>query len=989
MNNKIVQEILKQKINFAIFDIDELNQDEIEMIFYNIRSKISKINISFENMLKKEQIKQIIESENQQILNDKLEILDLSSLKNTEITIDIINKNFEKLQKITEEYNMFFNKKTLMIVIQYILSENIYTIDDIKKIISHIKNTFSMLSSDSEDEKVDILNDFVNSLDLSEKPDEIVNYISKLNDVQYTQMKKILSSDNDISDLLDIISQPYIEYYFNKSQKFVSVDIIFDFISKYINEENMDVNIIQKIITHSISNGILNMAILKQDVFIISKYLNIVGHFDFLNEYKRSYNLQNYRRIKGNFTEKYVDYSEHNQDIDISDLNKKDDIQIIEIIYDIEMLNLKSFFRTLKYDNDKVISIIKRLAKINIKTLYKLENLVLNNQFIKLCRQNDQKILPGKIIKMIIYKILDSHNKLDLLKEQNINIDDDIDILNMKMEKLELESKKDITIDDLKNKRNNLYNLILLLKQNEEDISKYQQELNDIDEKIKQYYLSIDSIDLLNENIDELNDIMSKMTLNDNEKNQLYDIVGRYKNEIQNHIDTFGSNFEKNEEHIFYNNNIDQNLCDIIEKYEKEEKEIEKENRKNFYHNLQNDLVEKYLKNIISSIDIEYNTKHIKRINMIMDFIKHKITHTIIPHIYKNFNLGDIKYNKNDLLYFNLKIIINVFCIMLNFLNKNISYDKIYSDINQIITNNQKIKKVIIKNNNKEVPIIEKNKNNVVVEYLGEELTLNNEEVTFIQNLTGTEITVIKGNYKGNVGKIYHQKDNYVLATKDYYGRNCGCSQLPRITIMKLKYDEFKINEIEQRNNFIIENKELYNFYNNKNTSLYAITKFEINKYISIDKLDNFEKIYKLCIELINEYKTNEYTKYDNVKQLKKEYLKIKNDINNCKNDKRKYITLNKKLKKLHVDIKNTEKNMDVIKETLINDMDNLNINYSYENVNNLYLLKEHIIQQEVQKVKVDKKKLKKEKKDLEKHLRNKLIDEVSTDIKNMISSLF
>lgn len=335
-----------------------------------------------------------------------------------------------------------------------------------------------------------------------------------------------------------------------------------------------------------------------------------------------------------------------------------------------------------------------------------------------------------------------------------------------------------------------------------------------------------------------------------------------------------------------------------------------------------------------------------------------------------------------------------MFVIMLNFTNKEIDYTKVYDSLTKIIRVNENIKKVILKVNGKEAELIKERDNDVIVEYLGEQITMKKSEVRPMKDLVGKEIKVTKGNYKGNVGMIYAQKSDYVLATKDYFGRNNGVHEQPRIVVMKLKYDHFKVNEIEQREKFIVEQKELYNYYMNKDRRLYSMTKFEMNKYYMVNDISgNFEQLYKLTIELLNDYKTNEYNKYQKIREMKKEYITLKKEIEQNKNNKKRYITLNKKLKKLHKEIRNMEKNMRLIKETLIDKSENLNDNYTYEKVDGLFKLKEHMIvvkstDKKVKMTSEEKKRIKKEKLQKEKIRTFELMESMTNEITNMMSDL-
>lgn len=935
-----------------MFQIADLTESQMEVVFQNLKSKINKKNDMFERMLEN--------------------------------------------QKNSEEG--FYNKKTMQIIIQYVLNENIYTISDIKKTIQNTIDIFEMMEDNTEEEeqKTNIVTDLITELNLGEI-EEFTKYINKFTMEQYQKMKQILTEEEDIEEILDEMMRPYIEYHFNNSERYVSVDLVYDFLVKLNKDKNADKTFfMNKIIDYILGEGkILRLAFIKEDITVISNYLNVLTiKNNKLNGFIREVKQQNNIRIKKNLPKDFRSYKEHSEHLNVSGLDKKSDIKIIEIMYTVEATILKRFLKfDLKYDENKVMKIISNLNKMNIKTFYKLENLVLENKFVQMTRQNNRKMLPGKIVKMIVYKILDNNNKLEQLKQQNIDITQDVDILKFEFTKMSVENKK-TTIKDMKEQRINLNNLILLLKENGENYKTQEEELNKLDNEIKNYCLKMTEVDALETNIDDITDMMNTLDLTGSEKAQLTTLVTDFKKILDDKDNIYGENFNKENDKVFINRNVDKNLENLITKYNLENEKEDKKERKERFTKLQNDLVNFYLKNILKDIDYQYRVNNIKLYEMLSDFIRHQMNSKIIPRIYKNFYLGESKYNRNETVYHILKMVIHMFVIMLNFTNKEIDYTKVYDSLTKIIRVNENIKKVILKVNGKEAELIKERDNDVIVEYLGEQITMKKSEVRPMKDLVGKEIKVTKGNYKGNVGMIYAQKSDYVLATKDYFGRNNGVHEQPRIVVMKLKYDHFKVNEIEQREKFIVEQKELYNYYMNKDRRLYSMTKFEMNKYYMVNDISgNFEQLYKLTIELLNDYKTNEYNKYQKIREMKKEYITLKKEIEQNKNNKKRYITLNKKLKKLHKEIRNMEKNMRLIKETLIDKSENLNDNYTYEKVDGLFKLKEHMIvvkstDKKVKMTSEEKKRIKKEKLQKEKIRTFELMESMTNEITNMMSDL-
>lgn len=951
--NTQIQKILNTKINFSIFNITDLSEDQMEMVYHNLKSKITKQDQSFERMLEKQQ----------------------------------------------ESEEGFYNKKTIQIVIQYLLNDNQYTTDQIKKIIKNII-IISEMTEEEEEKTQSNMNDLIVELNLGEI-EEYTKYINKFTPLQYQMMKDILTREDDIEEFLDEIMKPYFQYHFNSSERFVAEDLVYDFLVKVEKDKTLLKKekefFMNKIIDYILTEGkILSVAFIKEDISIISNYLNILRNMnnDKLKQFIKNVNQQNKLRVIKNRHKDFRTFPEHEEHIDVSGLDKKGDIKIIEIMYVIESLALKLFFKNeLKYEENKVKLIMTNLEKINIKTYFKLQNVVLGNTFVKMVRGNNKKILPGKIVKTIIYRILDKNNKLDLLKKQTITFkQEEIDVLNVQFNKMNVQPKQ-ITLKELKNQRTNMNNLVILLKENGEDYKEQEEKLMEIDNQLKNTYLKMSSEEMLEDNIEEITDMMNVLDLTGSERAQMMNVVAQFKKTLNDQEDIFGENFNKENEKVFINRNIDKNLENLVSKFQKEFEDEEKKEKKERFNKLQNELVNTFLKSILADIDMTYRVNNMKLYEMLSEFLKHQINTKIIPRIYKTFNLGESKYNRNENVYYMLKQTIHMFVMMLNFTNKKIDYSKVYSGLEKIIRVNKKIEKVILKVNNKPAELVKERKNDVIVNYLDQEITMKKSEVKFIEDLVGKQIKITKGVHKGYVGKIYAQKTDFVLATKDLYGRNGKSVEQPRIVTLKLKYDEFKMNEEEENKKFLVENKELYTYFINNDKKLYPMTKFEMNKYYTIEEMTNFEEMYKMSIELLNDYKTNEYNSYQKIRESKKDYVSLKKEIENNKNNKRKYITLNKKLKKLHKEIRNMEKNMTLVKQTLIDCVDNLNDNYSYDKVDGLFKLREHMIKREGMKMKSkstaqQKKEEKKMKAKAEKVLRQKATDEMVEQITDMLGNL-
>jgi hypothetical protein len=380
-----------------------------------------------------------------------------------------------------------------------------------------------------------------------------------------------------------------------------------------------------------------------------------------------------------------------------------------------------------------------------------------------------------------------------------------------------------------------------------------------------------------------------------------------------------------------------------------------------------------------------------KKYDMLSDFLKYQMRN-IMPYIYKNLDIHH-KYEKNNAIYSKLRIIINTFLIILICMKKNLDYNNIYDTKYNIIQVNKPIKKVIIKCNGKEAELLDKVGDYYIISYLDTVIELKEDEIDFLNDLKGKTCKIIKGIHKGFLGVIFEQKNDYVLLTKDLYGKNSD-HHIPLLQILRLPLDHIKIIEKIENEKIIVENKELFDSFNKKSKDLYSLVKYELNKNYKMDFLKDFDLIYKFSIELFNNYKIIEAEKFNQVKTLKQEYLKIKKSIKENKNNKRVYIKLNKELKKLHYQIRQNEKTTKFTKDSLFNNFRNLNDNYIFnKNEDGIYQLKEYEIKSysndnkqvltKEQKRNNKKLKIKKEKEDIKRNINN-----CKNDIECLLNSL-
>lgn len=937
MTTQIVKSIIENKINYSLFNSMKLNDEQIELIRDNLESKI-------------------------------------------------IKNNDKTLKKILEK-NKENNEKYIIIIINILIKENGYTIKEINKIINRVKTMYELMEEEKEYKNINI-NEIINEINIKEKENSI-NYIKKITEKQYKVIIEYIKNNEgeQINELLKILIEPYIQYKIYKSEKYVTDDIILEILIRIKKDKNIikkDKKEIEKKIINYIletDESILNILLKKNKISEIISYLqNITIENEKIKEFKKKFEEKKENKIRTIIIPK-------------AEINRQNEIK--EIMNIIEELKLKIFLKNeLGYEKELTEKIINNLMYIKIYTYERLEEVILKNIFIKKCRNESGKILPGKIIKEIIFKILEKNNKLIINKKQ-IKDTKDFDfyeiIINNKKETNEIidnkEEKEENNIKILKEQRKNLRNLIILLKESNEETEKYEKELKEMEEKIKKEYLELKNVELMEEEIEEMTEYLGNNNLTEYERYNIEITINKYRKLIKNEKDNFEKSFEI-EENINNNNTNNNNLTKIIEKYEKEEKEIEKENKKNEFIKYQKEYIEKNLKYIIKNIDKTFNTEFYKSIEIFIEFFKLKINNEIIKYIYQNFILSNNKFNNNEIVYKNIKVIFNTFMIILLCNSKNINIDKIYDSLDNIINPNEKIKKVIINQNQQIVELIEQIGEYYIVNYANQEIKLHKNEITIVNDIVGKEITIKKGNYKNFIGIIISQHHNYVLATKDLYGCNHNITNLPRVNILKLKFDEFSINKENNTQNFIINNKELYNYFETKDKSLFALTKFQLNKLYSIEELINFEHIYKLSIDLFNDYKKSQLNHYKTLRTMKIDYLSKKKSLNNII-DKNTYISLSKEIKKLHFEIKNMEKINKIPKIELFNNKSNLNPFFNYQIVDDIYLLKEYSISNNNNLNKNKKKrKFKNKKFKVDKKYKSSLINDTQSQLNILFNSL-
>ena len=247
-----IQRLMKQSINFSQFELNTLEEEEKEMLVLNLQSKIVK-NERFERMLTNEKLNNIFTILNGEESYMKREII--TEIKNLGLVSVFTKINQEKLDtfQIIKKYlndikglltcELELSNKYVIIYIQYLLSNEEYDIEDIKKIIKRTKEIYEMTQEvyladieaelfalDIEDEKQELeieqeLCNLISGLNLEkELAEEEVLYVSKLDkyDEIVALFRNGLQVRHNMRTFLERLAAPFL----SDNPQIVSVDLI-------------------------------------------------------------------------------------------------------------------------------------------------------------------------------------------------------------------------------------------------------------------------------------------------------------------------------------------------------------------------------------------------------------------------------------------------------------------------------------------------------------------------------------------------------------------------------------------------------------------------------------------------------------------------------------------------------------------------------------------------------------------------------------------
>lgn len=974
-------------MNFQQFNLSSLCEEEKEMLVLNLSGKVE-MNEKLNKMLNTEKLKVILEtleikdSEIKKQIVSEIKNLDLlkifSQIKKEDLEVyQIIKKYYSFLVKLLKiDFDLKITNKSIIIYIQNILMSEEYDIEDIQKIIKHIRQMYEMIPKAIEviqenEYLVEEINveDIKSSLKIQELIEEIIKELQIENELEdeetilYIRLyditkilsvfKMALKINYNINNLFERLSEPYI----NNNPRIKSQNLIQVIINKIIQNRNIteslkiftlnqittflingETSYIEKLLTNNkIGDVIIFIQSVEKFNKLNNKNLNIMKKL--LNNNKK----ERLSKMDFGLTEKCIDYMK-----DFTEYFTKSEIQLLLIEYK-GLKNLKNIVELLMIGKQK-------LSKKSVKSV--LKSTIVQKKY------NDFNIFDV-ISDIQIPKMINT-----LHKSKNIKTD----------------------INKLKIERVQLSNMLKIIKEQESNDEEINNKIKDLDLKIKEYYINFAEDKMITENIDELIkylQYLNKTTPNNtNEIERIQSMINNYSEKMKCYSDNYGTNYEEAKETKNVFGQFDNDLTKIINKYTNESQKEDKKQDKESFFKKQDRMIKQNILEILRVLDNKFNTNSKKFTDKLFNIYKKQLDTNIKKSIFKNIiNKKLIKGKKNHALVSITLEISKIFTIIYYIKNnKNINVSKIYETMNIIDNEKNKGKLVLVKSLNKRGNYIQKLNNKVYVNVCEEVVCVPETDIEYLDTLVAKNVKIIKGPLKGLLGRVYIEKENTVLLTKDTFGMTISkwsTAKISTLPILKLPKDYIKIAEEQFEN----ESETIYSNYTDlckfsllQNKQLYPLTKYlYINNYSSDKNNYNiFNELYELGLNVYNNMKLNELKEYEDVLKIKEDYSSNKKILKTLKNkgDTGKYILLRKILK-------NDER---YIKSLLIN-LKRENITKSIlkfekiENHSSKYIVK-HLIQKKFKKIS------KKQQKINNKISCIKLIEESKSQLEDLMKSL-
>ena len=561
-----------------------------------------------------------------------------------------------------------------------------------------------------------------------------------------------------------------------------------------------------------------------------------------------------------------------------------------------------------------VENMIAQLSEINIITYNNLETAVESQKFIKMCR-GEKKILKSNQIKAIMYFILEKLAKLRMLKQKKVSTEEVCFDVDFSVDARPVEVK--ITIEDLKNRRTNLGNLIAMMTEDGLETTSLKSEIATLDEQINDMFMKMDESAKIEENIAELREYIL-IVKDEDEIERVQQLINEYTITLRTIADKkYGQNFEEEEpSNMTYVFGTNAELENVISKYDaaftKEDKEQDKEN----FIQKQNRLIRVAVKTTVDAMNKKYNTK--VDFNKVINFFKSQMKNIKEEVFAKIINLMTVKMNKNEVLYRAIIQIAKIFTIIYYINNNKVDFTQLYTEMTSFRTNEaNRGKSVHITSMNLSGKYVNEVNNKVYVDTGAEIISVEKSDIVFTNSLIGKNVKVIRGSAKGIVGTVYIEKDEYVCITKGTYGRN-SLTAIPTLKTLKIAKGCFKLFDEQyqqsEEEQFQSQYKDLIAFQKSKPLELYPLTKyaFFVNQTTDENTYKVFNQLYDIALTTYNKMVDADKDGVNKIEELKKEFLVSKKELVALKKAKKnkEFIQMKKELVAKEAEIKQIAKSM-------------------------------------------------------------------------------
>jgi len=513
-----------------------------------------------------------------------------------------------------------------------------------------------------------------------------------------------------------------------------------------------------------------------------------------------------------------------------------------------------------------------------------------------------------------MFLVLEKLEKLNMLeekqeiKEEQISYDVDFCLGDFLPKEEELKS-----IDQLKNERINKSNLLKLMKEQGEEDKELEQEIKELDNEINDYYMNMPEDMALNENIDELMKYMDLVKDNKDELSRVQGIIQRYSRLLNGMEDKFGQNYVEQVVVTKVYGAFDKDLENVISKYDKQfTKEDKRAERQNFIQK-QNDMIRQSIKQMLGLLDRKFNTNNTKSLDKLLKYFKSQLSKMVKPEIFsKIINNTQIRGSKNQLLFNSIMQVAKVFVIIFYINNNDVELEKIYENIETFTSNEEhKGKSVLVKSLNKRGTFVGEYENQIYIDMGDKTIRVEQNDIEFLDTWAGKNIKVIRGTKKGMYGTVTTEGLDYVVMTKDFYGKANNGKINTSLHLIKVQKSDIKLfkeqyeTPIEEKMN--IQYTDLCAFYKNKVVDLYTLVKFNYFQYNNNDdSYKQFNSLFSIALSLFNNLKSNDTLQMDQLTQMKKDFASTKKQLIALKNAKKnkEFIKMKRSLQNNATEIK-------------------------------------------------------------------------------------